>query len=288
MKVRIITDSACDLPKEIIEELDIEVLPLYVRLEGKEFKDCVEIEPKAVYEKMREGEFPTTAQISMPQFEECFTKHAKEGNSCVYIAFSSGLSGTYNTSTIIEKQIKETYPDFNLTTIDSKCASMGFGLVVYKAARMAKEGASKEEIVEKVRFYCEHMEHVFSVDSFETLVKGGRVSKTKGFIGTMLKIKPILDVEDGKLIPLEKARGKGKALKRLVELFGERGVDLENQIIGISHGDDIETALKAKEMIESEYGVKEVIISYIGCAIGAHSGPGCLALFCLNEKQENY
>lgn len=288
MQIKIMTDSACDLPKEIIQEFQIEVLPLFVQLEGKEYRDGMDVEAPYVYGKMREGIYPTTAQVSLPTFEERFEEHAKAGNKGIYIAFSSQLSGTYNTSRIALNQVKEKYPDFQFEAVDTKCASMGFGLVVYKAARMAKEGKTMKEILDTVQDFSLHMEHIFSVDTFDTLVRGGRVTKTQGFIGGMLKIKPILDVEDGKLIPIEKTRGRAKAFKRMVELIGERGVDLENQIFGISHGDDMEAALEMKKMLEEAFGIKEFVISYIGCAIGAHSGPGCLALFCLNEKRAEY
>jgi DegV family protein with EDD domain len=288
MQIQIITDSACDLPKKIVNELDIKVLPLFVRVDGEEYEDGYTIETEYVYKRMREGFVPTTAQVSLEKFRECFTDCAEQKKVCIYIGFSSGLSGTYNASTLVEQEVKEKYKEFDLTTIDTKCASMGFGLVVYKAARMAKKGASKDEIIECVKRFSNKMEHIFTVDTFDTLVKGGRVTKTKGFIGNLLKIKPILNVEDGKLVPIEKARGNSKAFKKMIEIIGDRGEDLENQVFGISHGDDIEKALTMKKMLEETFGTKEFVISQIGSVIGSHSGPGCLALFFLNEKQSEY
>lgn len=288
MGVKILTDSACDLPKDIVAALDIEVLPLYVQLDNQEYKDGVDLEAPKMYQRMREGSYPTTAQVSLARFQEVFERFAEENIEGVYLAFSSELSGTYNSAAIALSAVKENHPDFKFSVVDTKCASMGFGLVVYKAARMAKEGKSAQEIVETAKDFALHMEHIFSVDTFDTLVKGGRVTKVQGFLGSMLKIKPILDVEEGKLIPREKMRGRQKAFKRMVEIVGERGIDLENQVFGISHGDDMEAVNEVKKMLEAQYGIKEFVVSYIGCAIGAHSGPGCLALFFLNEKRDQY
>lgn len=151
-------------------------------------------------------------------------------------------------------------------------------------ARLAKEGKSKEEIMDDAQKRALHMEHIFTVDDLEYLKRGGRVSKTAAFVGTLLNIKPILHVEDGKLIPLEKMRGTKKLLGRMVELMEERGDNFENQVIGISHGDDLERAEALAKMIKDKFGVKEVVIEYVGSAIGRHSGPGTLALFFLNKS----
>ncbi|WP_026894717.1 DegV family protein [Clostridiisalibacter paucivorans] len=283
MGIKIITDSGCDLPKEIINEYDIDVLPLIVYLDGNEYLDGDTIESKMLYKGMREGKVFKTAQIPASKFKEVFTKYAEENQECIYIAFSSGLSGTYQTSELIKTEIMEEYPEFKIDIVDSKAASMGFGLIVYHAAKMAKEGKNREEILETIINDVEHMEHVFTVDDLEYLYRGGRVSKTAALVGGLLNVKPILDVQDGKLIPIEKARGKNKVIKRIVEIMEERGNNIGSQVIGISHGDDLDTALKVKDMISEKYDCKEFIINMIGCAIGAHSGPGTLALFFLNE-----
>lgn len=284
MPIKIITDSACDLPKDIIEEYNIEVIPLLVYLEGKEYLDGETIQPVDLFNGMRKGKVYKTAQVPISKFKEAFLKHAENKESCIYIAFSSGLSGTCQAAVMAKNEVLEEYPDFNLDIVDTKCASVGFGLVVYKAAKMAKEGKSKEEIVKAVKFYSEHMEHIFTVDDLEYLYRGGRVSRTAAFVGSLLNIKPILDVEDGKLVPIEKVRGRKKVLKRMIEIMEERGVDLANQTIGICHGDDLEGAMKLKKMIQEKFGCEKFLINIIGCAIGAHSGPGTLSVFFLNEK----
>ncbi|MBE3571294.1 MAG: DegV family protein [Bacillales bacterium] len=283
MSVKIIADSACDLPLEFYSEHQAVLIPLNVHLDGQEYEDLKTIEPKTVYDAIREGKVPKTSQASPHEFEELFTKMAEANEDGIYIAFSSELSGTYQTAVMILEQVKEQYSDFNLTIVDSKCASLGLGLVVIEAARLAKSGAAKEEILKDVRFRCEHMEHLFTVEDLEYLAKGGRVSKASAFLGGLLNIKPLLDVEDGKLIPIEKIRGKKKLLRRIIELMKERGTDLSSQVIGISHADDEATAQEMKNIIEQEFNPKRIEITSIGAAIGAHTGPGTIAVFFLNQ-----
>lgn len=285
MSIRILTDSGCDLPKEIIEKYNIDVLPLTVCLGENEYLDSVTIAPKEVYDNMREGKVYKTSQVPPSKFKEVFLNYVENGDTCIYIGFSSGLTGTFQSAIIARDDVLESYPDFDLYMIDTKCASIGFGLVVYKAAIMLSEGKTKEKILENIKFNSKHMEHIFTVDSLEYLFRGGRVSRTSAFIGDLLNIRPILDVEDGKLIPIEKVRGRKKSLKRIVDIAGERGVNLQNQIIGISHGDCLEEAEKLKEMLEEKYGCKSFLINTVGAVIGAHSGPGTIALFFLNIEE---
>ncbi|NLX61327.1 MAG: DegV family protein [Tissierellia bacterium] len=289
MSLKILTDSGCDLPEEIIKEYNIYVFPILVIDDNEEYLDGVTIKPKTLYDNMREGKHYRTSQIPPNAFEKKFEEIAKNGESAIYIAFSSGLSATYQSAVLTRDSLKEKYPDLDLTIVDSKAASLGFGLIVYKAAQMAKEGRSKEEILSMLDFYIENMDHVFTVDELEYLFRGGRVTRTQAFVGGLLNIKPILDVtEEGKLRPIEKVRGKGKVLKRMLELMDERAkeADLSKQVIGISHGDDMDKVMKLKKMIEEKYGVKDFVINHIGCAIGAHVGPGTLALFFMKRNYE--
>lgn len=284
MAIKIITDSAADLPKDIINRYNIQVLPLYVYLDDKEFFDGETLTTDQLYHDMRNEKVYKTGQVSPESFKKVFEEQAKSGRDCIYIAFSSGLSGTYQASVIAREEVLEEYPNFKIDIIDTKCASLGFGLVVYKAALMAEEGKSQNEIIEAVKFHSEHTEHIVTVDNLEYLYRGGRVSRTSAFLGGILNIKPIIHVKDGKLIPIEKIRGRKKALKRLVEIAEERGDHLKNQTIAISHGDCIEEAENVKDMMIEKFGCKEVIISTIGCAVGAHAGPGTVALFFLNKE----
>lgn len=286
MGVKIITDSAADLPVELLQAYDIELIPLRVYDEAEtEYLDGVTLESVTLLQKMREGAVYRTSLPSLETFQEKFVSYAKEGNPCIYLAFSSELSGTYQSSVVIKEEVKETYANLDLEIIDTKCASLGQGLVVLEAAKMAKDGASKEDILKRVAFLMNHMEHIFTVADLQYLVRGGRLSKVAGFIGGLLNIKPILNVEEGKLVPLEKVRGKKKVLSRIVDIMEERGKDLKDQTIGITHGDDIETAEALKSLITERFGCEVFIVNTIGAAIGAHTGPGVITLFFLNEVE---
>lgn len=283
--MKILTDSASDLPLSFYEENNVTLLPLKVHLDDTEYVDLLTIDSKKVYQAIREGKVPKTSQVSPQVFEEAFTKMAENGEDGIYIAFSSELSGTYQTAVMMLDQVKEAYPDFKLTIIDTKCASLGFGLIVKEAARLAKENTSKEDILKDIVFRCQHMEHLFTVHDLDYLAKGGRVSRASAFLGGLLNIKPLLNVEDGKLVPIEKHRGKKKLLRRIIEIMKERGQSLDQQIIGISHADDEETAIEMKELIKQEFNTKEFYISSIGSAIGSHTGAGTIAIFFLNKVQ---
>ena len=285
MSMKIMADSASDLPLNFFAEYDVTMLPLKVHVMEQEFEDLLTINPETVYESIRNGELPKTSQVSPLIFEKHFTELAKKNEPGLYIAFSSELSGTYSTAVMIRDQVKEQYPDLDLTIIDSKCASLGCGLVVLEAAKMLKNGATKEQIIATAEFQCKHMEHLFSVDDLDHLAKGGRVSKASAFLGGLLNIKPLLNVEDGKLVPIEKIRGKKKLMRRILDVMRERGESLENQVIGISHADDLETAEEMKKMIMAEFAPRDVFISDIGAAIGSHTGPGTIAIFFLNKLQ---
>ncbi|MFB1050061.1 DegV family protein [Paraliobacillus sp. JSM ZJ581] len=286
MTIQILADSACDLSQEDLTTFQIDSIPLTVQLKESNYEDGKTISAKTVYDAMRDGESPKTSQVSPSAFQTLFELYAKKNTPCLYLAFSSELSGTYQSAKIAEKEVKENYPNWELTIIDTKCASIGYGLVVIRAAELAKQGASMEEIKQVSNYHATHMEHIFTVDDLEYLYRGGRVSKSAAFVGTLLKIKPLLHVEDGKLIPLEKIRGSKKVWKRMLDIMEERGEDLKNQRIGISHGDVYETATQLAEMIREKFEVKDIKINMIGSSIGAHAGPGTIALFFLNDTYE--
>ena len=286
MTIKILADSASDLTVEDCQKYNIEFLPLTVQLDGEEYEDGVTISPKEVYDAMRDGKAPKTAQVSPQLFKDSFEKHVQEGNTVIYLAFSSELSGTYQGAKLMEQEVKENHPDANLHIIDTKCASLGYGLVVLRAAELANNGASVDEILAASKHNAEHMEHIFTVDDLEYLYRGGRVSKTAAFVGTLLKIKPLLHVEDGKLIPLEKIRGSKKVYKRMLEIMDERGMDLSGQRIGITHGDALDVAESIADMFREKWNVKDVKINMVGSAVGAHAGPGTIAVFFLNDEQK--
>ena len=284
--MKIFADSACDLPKSFYEEQQVELIPLHVLMDGQEYRDVLDISALEVYDGIRAGQQPKTSQASPEYFLALWTTLAASGEDAVYIAFSSELSGTYNTAVMMRDQVKEDYPNFNLVILDSKCASLGYGLVVKEAARLRNNGASFEEVVEAATFYARHMEHLFTVDDLDYMAKGGRVSKASAFIGGLLSIKPLLHVEDGKLIPIEKHRGRKRVLKRMLQLIEERGDQIHEQHIGINHSDDEAFALELKSAIEQQFNPKSIEMHMIGPVIGAHVGPGTLSVYFLNKRKE--
>lgn len=283
--MKIFADSACDLPLAFFEENDVDLFPLSVLLQDKEYEDIVEINSKEVFDAIRQGQQPKTSQASPDTMMNTWNNLATSGKDGLYISFSSQLSGTYQTAVMTSEQIKEQHPSLNLVIIDSKCASLGYGLLVKEAVRLRNEGSTIQEIEQQIRFMAIHMEHLFTVEDLDYLAKGGRVSKASAFIGGLLNIKPLLHVEDGKLVPIEKHRGRKKVLRRMIEMMEERGSHLEQQTIAISHGDDLVAANEFKAMIEEVLQPKAIEIHQIGSVIGSHAGPGTLALFFLNQTE---
>lgn len=289
MPYRIITDSATDLPKEIIDQYELHVIPTPVTINGTDYFDGQTIFPEEFYRIQAEGADIKTYHINTYMFRQNFEPYAKVGESVVYLCFSTGIAGTFNAANLAREELLEEYPDFDLTIVDSKCASMGFGLGVYKLLQMQAKGAPKETVVEAARFFFDHMEHIVTVETLEYLYKGGRLSKTSAVLGGMLDIKPIIEVDDdGALVAFEKVRGRQKSLKRIVEIVGERGVDLNKQVIGIVHGNDKATCDKVKGMLQERYHCKGIVESWVGCAIGAHTGPGIIGIVFLNASEETY
>ncbi|MDQ0162408.1 DegV family protein [Bacillus alveayuensis] len=284
MHVHILADSGSDLPLSFFEHKNTSFIPLRVQLGNKDYEDLKEIEPIEVYHYMREGKVVKTSQASPETIRNRFLELAKQNKPSLYIAFSSELSGTYQTAMMIRQEVLEEYPDFPLEIIDSKCASLGYGLAVQFALKLSEQGQSLQEMSSSVKEYCQHMEHIFTVDQLDYLLRGGRISKTQAFIGGLLNIKPLLHVDKGRLIPLEKVRGKKKLYRRIIELMEERGDDFKEKTLAISHGDDLEAVEELKKMIEDHFQPKEVYVNIIGSAIGAHSGPGTLAVFFLNSS----
>lgn len=284
MGIKIVTDSASDLPKDWAETYDIEVLPILVYLDGVEYQDGVTLTSDALYEAMIEGKCAKTAQIPMQYFLEKFETYARSEHHYVYLAFSSNLSGTYQTAVLAYESVKESYPSFEMTIVDTKCVSLGLGVIAVEAAQMVQEDQPLERILEYVHWAMTHMEHVFSVDDLEYLFRGGRVSRSKAVIGNLLNIKPILKVEDGFLVPFDKAKGRKKRLHALMQYVEAHGKALDGQLIGIAHTLNEEEALYIKSQFETLYGTQKFVIGSLGCAVGAHCGPGLITLFFKTEK----
>ncbi|PKH09241.1 MULTISPECIES: DegV family protein [Planomicrobium] len=281
--MRLFADSASDLPKEFFEKENVELFPLRVHIGNEEFEDIRTIHSLKVYDAIRNDIRPKTSQVSPDEMLNAFEQLAKDGEEGFYIAFSSELSGTYGTAMMASEQVREEYPDLKLTVLDSKLASLGYGMLVKEAVKLRSQGHPLKEIIERIRFMADHTESLFTVEDLDYMAKGGRISKGSAFVGGLLNIKPLLHVENGKLVPIEKLRGRKKVVKRIVELMEERGEQLEKQIISISHGDDEEFAHLMKEAIEEQFHPKNVEVYMIGSVIAAHTGPGTLAVFFQNK-----
>jgi DegV family protein with EDD domain len=284
----ILIDSCSDLPIEYIEKNNIPTIGLTVNFKGEQIVDDFgkTLTYKDFYNAVREGEMPTTSQINSYTYKDIFEKYIKEKKSIIYLGFSSQLSGSLNSSHIARNELLEEYKEADITIIDTKSASLGEGLIVYYANEMLKKGCTKDEIVNWVEENISKVNHWFTVDDLNHLKRGGRISSTGAMIGTMLNIKPILTIDgEGKLVPASKVKGRKKALMSLVDEFRQKSVNPEEQVIFISHGDSLKDALIVKDMITSEFNVKDVIINNVGPVIGSHAGPGTIALFFIGEKR---
>lgn len=288
METVIIIDSCSDLPKVFVEGNGIPVLGMTVNFKGREYKDDfgVSLPYKDFYDDVRKGEMSSTAQINVYDYSEEFRKHVSLGKAVICIVFSSALSGSYNSACIAKNIILEEYKDADITVIDSRCASLGEGLLDYYAIELLKKGASKDEIISFIEENKFKINHWFTVDDLNHLKRGGRVSATAAAIGTLLDIKPILHVDDeGRLIPVTKVKGRKKSIKALAEELDKRIINAEEQVVFISHGDCIDDAKLLEKLIREKHNVKDVIINYVGPTVGSHSGPGTVALFFIGEKR---
>jgi DegV family protein with EDD domain len=280
-KIRLYADNCCDLEQDYLQELGIDYIALKVNINGKSYRDRVDLSPSQFYELIKEaGVMPTTSQVNPAEFEEEFRKILEEGdNEIIYVAFSSGLSGTYQSACIARDMVDPQ----RITVIDSRSASLGYGLTLIRAAQAIARGLSKEEVIQEIMDNIQRMEHVFIVGDFEMLKRGGRVSAASAFIGSLLSIKVIAEIKEGKINPVEKVKGLKKAKKKLLEIMAERGDNLSEQLIGIVHSNDYEGALKVKDMIAEQFGCQHFIISEIGPVIGSHVGAGTYSVFFLRK-----
>ncbi|EYE87870.1 fatty acid-binding protein DegV [Fervidicella metallireducens AeB] len=279
-KIKILTDSACDLDLDYLRELEVELIPLKVSFDQEEYEDRVTITTKEFYEKMKTFPgVPKTAQATPVIFEEKFKKLIAEGYHVIAICFSSRLSGTYQSACVAKEMIGTDKVD----VIDSKAASVGFGLIVREAALMVKEGKTRQEIIDRVIYMRDRMEHIFAVGSLEMLKKGGRISTAQAVVGSILNVKPILQFDDGYIIPYDKVRGEKSVIKKMIETMRERGHEIEKQVIGLNFAGSTELCMALKEEIQKTFNVKEFVVSEIGAAIGSHAGPGTVSVFFMRK-----
>ncbi len=281
------TDCMADLPASFIQEHHLSVHPLYYLMGEQTYNALEDALPEAeFYNRMRNGEMPTTMASNPEYIEKSFRQNLADGYDILHISFSSGLSSSYNNTAVTAKEIQEQSPDAKIIVIDSLCASLGQGLLVYYACKKKEEGASIEETAAYIEDLKLHVCHQFTVDDLFHLHRGGRVSKASAILGTIANIKPVLHVDnEGHLINISKIRGRKRSLMTLVDNMEKTVGDYKNPVVFISHGDCLEDAEFVKQQIEERFGIHEFLINYVGCTIGAHSGPGTVALFFLGETR---
>lgn len=282
----IMADSAADIPLSLIEKYNIPLVGLKCNFKGKEYVEDggLSLSYSDFYKGIREGALPTTSQVNSQTYYETFEKYVKEGLSVIYPCFSSALSGSINSAQLAKNSILENYPSADITIIDTKCASLGCGLLILKASKLKSNGESKDSVIEFIETTAPSINHFVTLDDLRYLQKGGRLSGTAATLGTILQLKPMVKVnENGELINYKKVKGRKKSIQMLFEEFEENATDIDLQeLIAISHSDCLKDAEKLASMIKEKYKV-DVLINTIGCVIGSHTGLNTIALFFLGN-----
>jgi len=289
MAIKLYTDSCSDLPIEMAKELNVGTIPLIFTIDGQDFLDDYGESMASLdfYSRVRKGSMPKTALINTQRYLDTFSVELEAGNEVIYLCLSSALSGSFQCAVTAEQELREKYPNGKIAVVDSKCASFGEGLFVYHVANKLKEGLGFDELVEFAFDLQPSICHLFTVDDLNHLARGGRASNVSAVVGTALKIKPVLHVDDeGRLILLNKQRGRVKALRELVRLMKESAVSDTDQTVFISHGDCEDEAKQLGSMVKEAFpSITDIKYSFIGPVIGAHSGPGTVALFFIGSKR---
>ena len=286
MSYQIITDTCCDFPAEMYQELNLSVVNLSVLYKGVQYDTYTEQWLKELFDGMRNGERATTSAVNPEGWKAVIEPALKEGKDALVLCFSSGLSTTYQSAVIAAQELSESYPDRKINVVDTLCASLGQGLLVWYACQKRDAGMSLEEVTA----WCEdnklNLCHWVIADDLMHLKRGGRISAATAVAGTLLQIKPVIHVDDeGKLINVGKARGRKAAIQTICNKVGELGIPGANDTIFICHGDCLEDAQQLEAMLKEKYGTKHVFIYYIGAVIGSHAGPGTMAVFFLGNHR---
>lgn len=287
MRDYIITvNSTVDTGKEWLEERNVPVIPLRYTIDGQEYTDMYGLSDKEFFQKLREGKMSVTSQINPEEAKEMLEPYVKEGKDVLHLAFSSALSGTCNSMKIAAEELQEEYPEAKVIVVDTLCACMGEAMLLYYALKQKEAGKTIEEVAQWVEENKLHVCHNVTVDDLFHLHRGGRVSKTAAVLGTMVKVKPIIHMDDnGALKVIGKERGRKKSLHKIVDMAVERSEGWDNEIIMITHGDCLEDAEYVAKLVREKMGVENVFIHNIGTVIGSHTGPGVVATFCMGNKR---
>lgn len=287
MRDYIITvNSTVDTGKEWLEERNVPVIPLKYTIDGQEYTDMYGLSDKEFFQKLREGKMSVTSQINPEEAKEMLEPYVKEGKDVLHLAFSSALSGTCNSMKIAAEELQEEYPEAKVIVVDTLCACMGEAMLLYYALKQKEAGKTIEEVAQWAEENKLHVCHNVTVDDLFHLHRGGRVSKTAAVLGTMVKVKPIIYMDDnGALQVIGKERGRKKSLHKIVDMAVERSEGWDNEIIMITHGDCLEDAEYVAKLVREKMGIENVFIHNIGTVIGSHTGPGVVATFCMGNKR---
>ncbi len=286
MSYRIITDTCCDLPMHVYDQLNITAVPLIVNFRGESVSNYDDAFLKDFFDGLRNGENGTTSAVNPEGWAQAIEPALQAGEDVLVLSFTSGLSATYQSAVIAADELREKYPDRTINVVDTLCASRGQGLLVWYACQKRDEGMSLEQLTA----WCEnnklHLCHWVTVNDLMHLKRGGRVSTATAVAGTLLQVKPIIHVNDeGKLINVGKVRGRKAAIEHIANKVGELGIPGANDTVFICHGDCQEDAEYLASLVKEKFGVKNVVIYYVGAVIGAHTGPGVLAVFFMGEHR---
>ncbi len=282
----ITVNSTVDLPKEWLEERSVSVIPLKYTIDNETYTDMEGLSSKDFFAKLREGKMATTSQINPEEAKEQLEPFLKEGKDVLHLGFSSGLSGTYNSMRIAGEELKEEYPEAKIIIIDTLCACLGEGLLLYKALQQKEAGKTIEETANWVEENKLHICHNVTVDDLFHLHRGGRISKASAVLGSVVQIKPIIHMdENGKLQVIGKERGRKKSLNKIVDMAADQIKGWDNDIAMITHGDCLEDAEYVAKLVRERLGIENVLINNIGTVIGSHTGPGVVAVFVMGNKR---
>ena len=282
----ITVNSTVDLPKEWLAERGVPVIPLKYTIDGETYTDMEGLSEKEFFAKLREGKMSVTSQVNPEEVVTMFEPYVKEGKDILHLGFSSALSGTLNSMRIGAEMLQEKYPDAKIIVIDTFCACLGEGLLLYYALKEKEKGKTIEEVAQWAEENKLHVCHNVTVDDLNHLHRGGRVSKTTAVIGTLVQIKPVIHMDnEGRLQVIGKERGRKKSLNKIVDMAVERFKGWENDIIMITHGDCIEDAEYVAKLVREKMGIDNILINNIGTVIGSHTGPGVVAVFCMGNKR---
>jgi len=284
---RIMADATIDFPEEIEKEMDITIIPMTVEMGGTDYTICGKestISAMEFFDHLEKGEIARTAQVTTATFYQYFEEAFKEGLDVIHISFSSALSKSYEASVLCAEKMKVDYPDRKLYCIDSLCATAGHGLLVYTAVQKHKEGYTVDELAEWIENNKLNVAHWVTVDELDTLLRGGRITRTSATLGAMLSIKPIIHVDgEGKLVAVNKVRGRKKSLETMLQAYRENASDGPESPVFISHGTAIQDAHTLRDMLIAE-GAKNVLMCYVGPVIGAHTGPTAITLHFFGDR----